>query len=119
METKQTKQFLRCNLSRDELLEYGKVQAEKIQELARVEADLKRVQADFKAKIVALDAEIVDLSNKVASGYEFRDVTCTVFLGLPTPNQKRTVRDDTGEDVSVEYMTPDEMQRLIPGIEPK
>lgn len=111
IDTKKDKRFLRCTLSQDELLAAGKLQADKHGELCRTEADKKRIVADIGAKIAALEAELGSLAGKITSGYEFRDVTCTVHLGTPKPEQKTIYRDDTGELVGVEDMNPAEMQR--------
>lgn len=113
IETKKIKRFLRVNLTKDELLDAGKNQADKLQELGRLENDQKRVAMDFKAKISALEADTHSLSNKISTGYEFRDVTCTAFLGDPKPEKKRIVRDDTNEQVGIEDMSAEEMQREL------
>lgn len=112
-ETKKSKEYLRVQLSREELLVAGKEQADKLNERTRLDEDLKRIKDDFKAKISALDARINTLTSAVSTGYEYRNVTCTEFLGEPTPDKKRVVRDDTGEQIAVRDMTASEMQREL------
>lgn len=112
-ETRREKRFLRVNLTKDELLVAGKLQADKAIELGQLEADKKRVMDDFKAKQSMIEAEGSALAAKISSGYEFRNVDCTVFMDDPTSGKKRIVRDDTLEDVAVEDMTSAEMQREI------
>lgn len=115
LDTRRDTRYLRCNLTRDELLAAGKTQADKSIELLQVENDRKRVADDFKAKASALEAEVTSLASKIASGYEHRQVDCTVYLDDPETGRKRIVRNDTGEVVSVEPMTQAELQReLIP-----
>lgn len=114
IETKKETRFLRCTLTRDELLEAGKNQADKAIELAQLEADKKRVMDDFKAKTSSLDAEVAQLASKISSGYEFRNVACTVWLDEPKTGMKRITRDDTSEGLGVEAMTPAELQRNLP-----
>lgn len=112
-EVRKEKRFLRCTLTQEELLAAGKNQADKHGELCRTEADKKRIVADIGAKIAALEAELGSLAGKITSGYEFRDVPCTVYLGTPEPDKKTIVRDDSGETVGIEAMTPAEMQREL------
>jgi hypothetical protein len=113
VETKKEKRHLRVNLTRDELLAAGKSNADKTIALNALEGDKKRINDDLKAKISALQAEVQVLSNKISTGYEYRDVTCTVFLGDPAPDKKRIVRDDNFEEVGVEDMSQVEMQREL------
>jgi elongation factor P hydroxylase len=112
-ETKKSKRLLRVVLTREELLVAGKEQADKAIELGALESDLKRVTADFKAKIAAVDARLQSLAGVISSGYEYRNVTCTEYLGDPEPDKKRIVRDDTGEQVGLEEMSQAEMQREL------
>jgi hypothetical protein len=112
-ETKKIKRLLRVSLTQAELLAAGKLQADKAIELAAVDNDRKRIADDFKARVTALEAETASLAAKISTGYEYRNVPCTVYLGDPEPAQKRIVRDDTGEQVAIEDMTSDEMQREL------
>ncbi len=115
-ETKTSRRWLRVTLSQDELLAAGKLQADKSLELGVIEGDRKRIADDFKAKTSALEAELGSLAGKISTGYEFRYVGCTEYLGEPAADQKRVIRNDTGEVVGVEPMTEAEMQReLIAG----
>ena len=117
IETKKSKRTLRVVLTSGELLGLGKTQADKLNELGAIENDRKRIADEFKAKASALEAAVADLANKISSGYEFRSVGCTEYLGEPEPTQKRIVRDDTGEVVGIEEMNSAELQRelLNPG----
>lgn len=111
IETRKLVRFLKCQLTPTEILEAGRQQASKHTEYVRVESDRKRVADDFKAKLSALDAEIGSLAGKIECGYEYRNVDCVATLGVPRPGKKRVVRLDTNEEVGVEDMTPEEMQR--------
>jgi hypothetical protein len=113
IETKKSKRNLRVNLDQSELLTYGKRQADLLLELNRIEADKKRIIDDFKSKTSAVEADVQILSNALSTGYEYRDVNCTEYLGDPEPDCKRIVRDDIGEQVAVEKMTAMEMQREL------
>jgi len=113
IETKKTRRTLRVTLTEAELLAAGKSQADKLNELGAIENDRKRIADEFKAKASALEAQVADLANKISSGYEFRSVGCTEYLGEPEPTQKRVVRDDTGEVVGIEEMNSAELQREL------
>jgi len=112
-DTKKSKRYLRVQLSREELLAAGKEQADKLNERTRLDEDLKRIKDDFKAKISALDARINTLTGSVSTGYEYRNVSCTEFLGEPAADKKRIVRDDTMEQIGIEDMNAQEMQREL------
>jgi hypothetical protein len=111
IERRKESRFLRCDLTETELLAAGKEQAQKTIQLAQIEADKKRVVDDFKAKESEVKAALSNLASKVASGYEFRDVTCTVHYDDPSEGKKSVHRDDSGALVAIEDMSPSEMQR--------
>ena len=109
-----TTQHLPVVLTDAELLAMGKQQADKSLAWAALEADRKRTADNFKARQSAIEAEASVLASQISCGYIYRDVPCTEYLGEPEPGQKRVVRDDTLEVVSIERMTAAEMQRLLP-----
>lgn len=111
IEKRKIVRFLKCQLTPTEILEAGRQQAGKYSEHVRVESDRKRVADDFKAKLSALEAEIGSLAGKIECGYEYRNVPCEAQLGTPEPGKKRILRLDTLEEVAVEDMTAEEMQR--------
>lgn len=113
VETKKSKRHLRCQLTKEELLQAGKDLADRTSELSGLQEDKKRVVSDFTAKITSKEADISLLSGKVQSGYEYRMVTCTERLGVPKPDKKTVVRDDTKETVGVEDMSSSEMQKEL------
>lgn len=116
--TKPTKRTLRYTFNNAELLQIGKEMAESSIALAAVEQDKKRIVADFSAKIATKESEVTVASNKIQSGYEFREIPCTITFHKPKAGRKEVVRDDTKELVATEDMTPDEMQQeLIPQTE--
>ncbi|MEI8290261.1 MAG: hypothetical protein WCH99_12390 [Verrucomicrobiota bacterium] len=116
-ETKTSRRWLLVTLTKEELLAAGKLQADKSLELAVIEGDRKRVADDFKAKTSAIEADLASLAGKISTGYEFRYVNCTEYLGEPAPDKKRVVRQDTLEVVGEEDMTQAEMQRELVGTE--
>ena len=112
-ETAKTEKHLRCIFTEAELLVQGKKLAELNNELVSIENDKKRVTDDFKAKASAVEADISITSNNIRSGYEYRKVPCTIRFEDPSEGLKTTYRDDTGEQVSCEALTPEEKQRKL------
>ncbi|HYE30259.1 MAG TPA: hypothetical protein VEH27_02420 [Methylomirabilota bacterium] len=110
-ETKKTKRTLQCNFNEAELLAIGKDLAQQHSQLVALENDKKRVVADFQARIATVEAAISIASNKISTGYEYRDVPCTEILGSPKPDQKTVIRDDNNAVVGTWTMSAEEMQR--------
>src|SRR5215831_7016086 len=96
-DTKKLTQKLRCLLTADEKIEAGRELAEATNELTAIEEDKAQIVADFKHRTSAAEARIGVLSNKLRSGYEFRDVECMLTFDTPEKGQKQVVRLDTLE----------------------
>ena len=111
-ETKTIVRVLRCQLTQQELVEAARQSAELTAGIGALEEDKSRVAKDYAARIAEKESSRSLLNGKVVSGYEFRDVKCDVVLSW-SPGMKRVVRQDTGEEVAVEAMTPDELQHEI------
>lgn len=122
-EKKKISMHLRCNLTDDEKLDAGRELAEATNTLTELENDKKRVNDDFKSKVSAAEAEVGVLSNKLRSGYEFRNVECDVVFDDPEPGKKTIYRNDvlindTPVPVKVETqdMTEAEKQLQLPNV---
>ncbi len=111
-ETKKENLNLQYKFSQDELRDLGKELAESQIQLRQLDDDRKRVADEWKARISAKEAEIASLSNKVSSGYEYRDIPCEITLNEPI-NKKTARRLDTGETVWVRDLTDAEKQRTL------
>ncbi|MDR0756294.1 MAG: hypothetical protein LBF85_00415 [Tannerella sp.] len=94
MET--VKRTLKYEFTADELRELSNQLANKNLELRQKEEAKKSVVAEFGSQITVCREQINSLSDKVAGGYEYRDVSCTVEWHTPCRNQKTIVRSDTG-----------------------
>jgi hypothetical protein len=99
-------QQLRYQFSEKELLERGKKLAETNSKLAEIKNDKARVVKDFAAKESAVTAEAVSLAAMVNTGHEVREIPCTATMDTPSIGKKRITRDDTGEEVEIQPMTP-------------
>ena len=109
-----SKRHLRVSFTEAELLAKGRLLAEATGMLTGLENDKKRVVADYSAKMAAVVAEIQLASSAIATGYEFRMVPCTEWLGDPEPGKKSVYRDDTDALVGLEEMTQSDLQRRLP-----
>lgn len=112
--TKPCKRICRYQFNDKEKLVIGKELAETTTALSTIEGDKKRIVADFQAKLAAKEAEVQSLSNKLTSGYEHREMSCTQTFNDPKPGKKTIRRDDTLESVAVENMTQDDLQCKLP-----
>jgi hypothetical protein len=115
MEAKKIKLHLRCFLTDEEKLAIGNTLADKTNELREIENDKSRVVADFKAKATSVESDIGVASNKLRSGYEFRDVDCKVEYNDPVAGKRTVYRLDTppeeGWTVEVQDMSEEEILR--------
>lgn len=103
---------LQYKFNAEELRILGHDLAEAQIQLRQLNDDRKRVADEWKAKISTKEAEIASLSNKVSSGYEFRQIPCEITLNEPI-NKKTIRRLDTGEIVGIQELSDYERQRTL------
>lgn len=108
--TKPSKERCRYTFTPEELQALGKELSERNIELAGIQNDKKRVMSDLTAQIKGAESNISIAANKLQSGYEWRDLPCTIHFNLPTPGRKSIIRDDNHETIAVKDMTQDELQ---------
>lgn len=104
------KMSLRCVFTHAELLERSKQLAEANRQAAELENDKKRAMDEYKSRISNVVLNVSVLSEKVTTGYEFRDVACRVRYDYPKPGKKTIIRLDTNEEVGVHDMNNEEKQ---------
>jgi len=113
-EIKKTTQLLRCILTPDETIAAGKELAEATSELKELEEEKSNIVANFKAKSTEKEARITVLTNKIRSGYEYRNVECETRYDTPEEGRKQTIRLDSNTITATEPMTEEEKQRNLP-----
>lgn len=96
MEVQHITRDLRYDFTAVEINELSVSLANKVQEKHSVESEKKSVVARYSSKVKEYDEVIGSLSNKVASGYEMREVECTVKYHWPAQGRKTITRSDTG-----------------------
>jgi hypothetical protein len=101
---------LKVPLTEAEVLQHGRELGKLSSQLAQVEAEEKDVRAQYKAKKESISSRMQYEAKLVNNGYEFRDVECEVRFNEPVSGEKSIIRLDTGDVVSIERMTPREMQ---------
>ncbi len=97
MDTTETK-HLPVKLKQDEVMDYGRDLAKASQDLRETQERKKDVTSDFKAQEAKCEAEISQLSRKISTGEEYRDIECTWAYDWEG-GTKTLSRDDTGEVV--------------------
>jgi hypothetical protein len=104
---------LRVQFTDPEINAIAKKLAEANADLIRAEEDKKAVTSQLKAKCEGIAARVGELSGKINSGFEYRNVPVVTTYDNPKVGMKTTVRMDTGEVVECEPMTLAEMQREL------
>jgi hypothetical protein len=107
------KEYLRVDLTPEELQQKGKELAESNSATVALNNDLDRIKADFKAKLSAEESKISLLSGTISSGYEMRDVECKVEFNKPRDGRKTITRLDTNAKVREQDMSAEEMQEVL------
>lgn len=78
-----------------------------------IEKRKKEVVASLTAEMEEQKAAITRLSELIRMGFEYRDIEVRIELDTPEAGKKRTIRIDTGEEVSVKPMTDTDRQMVL------
>jgi hypothetical protein len=111
--TKPTKRSCKYKFTDAELLEIGQHLAEATENLEALKEEKKKVVSDFAAKISAAQADANVAVNQLRSGWEHREMACTIHFDVPAKNRKSYIRDDTGETVGNEPMDEHDRQAQL------
>jgi hypothetical protein len=98
------KRYLRYDFSAVEVHELSVDMANKTQQIANTEQEKKSATSQFTSKLNTLKQDVGSLANKVASGYEIREVMCDIEYHKPTQGYKTLTRKDNGQKIE-EKMT--------------
>ena len=94
----------------------GQDLAEKQIQLRQLEDDKKKAVAEWGSRLASMAADIQSISNKVSSGYKYRDIDCEVVINDP-PGKKTCRRIDTMEVIWTRELSPEEKQRTLELVE--
>lgn len=97
MEKQNVRRSLRYDFTETERQDLSLELANKNQELRTLEDQKKSVVSEYGSRITVTKEHINSLSDKVASGYEIRDVSCLVEYHAPKRDRKQFTRTDTEE----------------------
>jgi hypothetical protein len=103
---------LKCVLTKEELLVYGKEVAQAQLNKVTTMDNLKSYQTKIKSDIAICDAKINSVSEKIRSGTEWRDVECTVTFDWDK-GIKSIYRIDTGEFIRDDIIPEHERQEKL------
>lgn len=107
------RESLKCILTQKELAEGGQSAGLLQQKLSAEQETLKEVTTQIKARIAACEAELKAMGNRLANGYEFRQIECKVYFHDPEKGHKRVVRTDDWQTIRIEKMDAREMQQNL------
>lgn len=117
MAEKKITKFLQYFFTQEEKAEIALDLARETSNINRLEDRKSQVTAQYSAEIKAAKAAVNAASEKLNSGYEHREIECSVEYHDPKWGKKSYFRKDTGEFVGSETMTLDELEAL-PGMRP-
>ena len=107
------KDYLRCDLTEDELREQARTMADKTAEVDSLESGKKAMAAEFKSKIERAQASMNEASRLYRQGWEMRHIDCVERM-VPATGSVEYVRMDTGEVYKTRKMTQDELWGKLP-----
>ena len=102
---------LKCELTREELLEAGAKMADAAQRIAELESALASYKAQNKSEMEVEKAQTERLSDKIRRKYEYRPIKCLVEKDYQA-GRVTVFRTDTGDVIEARPMTDDELSRL-------
>jgi|WetSurMetagenome_2_1015567.scaffolds.fasta_scaffold285826_2 hypothetical protein len=99
---------LKCILTDEEKLEYGRQQSLNFEKMKEVEGQKKQAVKQFDAEVAGCESAIASTSQKINNGYEYRYVKCEILYDWKG-RIKRWVRSDTGEIAKEDMISDSEM----------
>ena len=112
LKTTKEMQYLKVQLTQEEILAAGEALATAIDNTNRLQAEKESAAKAIKAKESALEAEITTQQLLVRNKYEHRNVPCESILDYNTL-EAYTKRLDTGEEIMRRAMSEDEKQSTM------
>lgn len=106
------KRTLRYDFTAVEIHDLSMDLASKTKEIVTLKKQKTSAVSQYTAKINEAEANCNNLSNKVADGYEHRDIDCDVFFNQPVQGKKTIIRKDSNTLVGVEEMSKADWDKL-------
>ena len=114
-EVRKVKEFVRCELTEQELLECSKESARAYSSKARIESDLDGIKKRFKADLEKQENIIKNKSELINCGYEYRNIDCALTFDW-AKGIKTLTRLDTGEVMKEMTIETHERQQKIKAV---
>jgi hypothetical protein len=106
------KRTLRYDFTAVEVHDLSMDLASKTKEIVTLKKQKTSATSQYTAKINEAEATCNSLSNKVADGFEHREIECEVILNQPTNGKKTIIRKDSNTLVGVEAMTEHDWNKI-------
>jgi hypothetical protein len=113
MKPKTIKVNLKYTFTPEEKQEIATTLARANQRKVELEEQKKQVDADLKAQITETESAIAREARRYTTGYEYRDIDCSVVYHSPRQGFKTIYRIDTGEWVREMEMNSTELQENL------
>jgi len=113
MSGKQHTEYLRYNFTEEEIKAKSTQLAQANLQIEQLSDEKKQIMAGLNARVATAAATVALLSSHINTGYEFRNIDCTVTLNMPRTGMKSIYRKETGEFVRSEVMTGAELQERL------
>lgn len=108
---KKITELLKCDLTKDELLDYGQRAADAHEQAGRLADQAKATAKEFKGKVDTHIATAEQLQGAIRSRYEYRNIECEQIENF-TDKTITIIRLDSGEVVKTRKMNVEELQEL-------
>ena len=109
-----TKEYLKCTLTQDEILEKAQALAKEQQTLEDAELRKKDLVSRIGAEVAGAKTNINTLSKAISNGYEYLQIECEWKFHDPVRGDKTMYRTDTGEQVKTVRMEDSDYQGKLP-----
>lgn len=106
------KRYLKYVFTEEEKKLMGSDLAQKFAIHTEAEGRLKSVSTQIKSEISTIESQMASISEKIRSGYEYRDIECDVEMDYDR-GRVVVIRMDTGEIVEDRAMSVDERQKPL------
>jgi len=112
VDTKEGEELLKCDLTDEELLAYGRQLADAQNDMVEIEGEEKEFKANIKGRKETAQATSDRLTRLLRAGYEHRHVVVTTVFDYDDGTVTKT-RKDTEEEFETRAMTEAEKQRHL------
>ena len=106
------KRTLRYDFTAVEIHDLSMDLAGKTKEIVTLKKQKTSAVSQYTAKINEAEATCNSLSNKVADGFEHREIECEVIFNKPANGKKTIIRKDSNTLVGVEAMTQQDWDKI-------